>query len=275
MEGDGIWARCSRCQHVFFKENPQKKLPYEQADQDSRVEGGQGGPFQDMRSSKPYETPKYFDDMETENEAEEDLYEGKVYGGRPREGIGKRMAKLAAYALLAILILIILAIWTFPQIGEKFFQGLSDTQDYIRTLTGQYNNGSDQFNLSQMQIQDVRQRYINNLLVGRIRIIEGTVLNPSKYYISNIKVRGEILNASGIIVAQKESYCGNLLTDEELIIKTEDEMFQGLSNPSGSDVSNEKVAPDGQIPFMILLIREPAGVVKTIVTLTGAERLLP
>jgi hypothetical protein len=32
--------------------------------------------------------------------------------------------------------------------------------------------------------------------------------------------------------------------------------------------------PTGQIPFMIVFAREPAGVIKTTVTVVGAERLL-
>jgi predicted Zn finger-like uncharacterized protein len=283
LREEGIWLRCSQCKHVFFKDNPEKPSSFHKTDQDDlsktetlkgdRVEVDHEPSFQEERTTKPYGAPKYFDDMEMENE-EDNIYEGKVYGGREEKGIGGRIGKLVAYAVIAVLIIIILAIWTFPPVGEKVFQGLTSTQEYFRDMTGG-DKKSDQFNLSQMQITNVKQRYMNNLLVGRIRVVEGTIVNQSKFYLANIKVRGELVDANGIAMAQKESYVGNRFTDEELMIKTEDEMLKELSNPLGSDVSNERVVPSSQVPFMIIFIREPDGVAKATVTLSGAERLLP
>jgi len=281
---DGIWLRCSRCQHVFFKDNPSKVSLSAETDQGEPFEStarkidaaadDQETPFKEERTAKPYSAGKYFDDMEMEGSDEEDLYEGKIYGGREEKRIAGKIGKLAAYAVIAVLIIIILAIWTFPPVGEKVFLGLSNMQEFFIKITGG-EGGSDQFNLSQMQITNVRQRHMNNLLIGSIRVIEGTVVNQSKFYISNAKVQGELADAYGVALAKKESFCGNRLTDEELVIKTEDEIIRELSNPLGSDVSNERFAPGSEIPFMIVFIREPAGAAKATVTLSGAERLLP
>lgn len=287
MDGEGAWVRCSRCQNVFFQANPEKKTRPDRTDHKNLINEGtpsihnatqaeiqHGEPFQDMRSERPFEATKYFDDTELEDEEEEDFYDGEVYGGRNSKRTGRKVFKVIAYAFLSILILMILSAFLFPQIGDKFFQGLSYTQQVIRNMTGG-NNGPEQLNLAQVQIQDVRQRHLKNLLVGNIRIVEGVAINQSKYDISNIKVKGNLLNDKDLVMAQEESYCGNLLTDEELIIKTEDEMRKALSNPLGSDVSNERVPPGGQIPFMIIFTREPSDIVKTTATISEAERLLP
>jgi len=92
---------------------------------------------------------------------------------------------------------------------------------------------------------------------------------------TRIRVRGEIVGDGGVLLGERESFCGNLLTADELATMTEEQLQKELSNPQGSDVSNDRIAPKGQIPFMIVFVREPIGVVKTFVVPSGAERLLP
>ncbi|MBE3139198.1 MAG: hypothetical protein IMZ53_01300, partial [Thermoplasmata archaeon] len=61
---------------------------------------------------------------------------------------------------------------------------------------------------------------------------------------------------------------------DELTNLPEEEILRKLSQPEGLNNSNDKILPNGQIPFMIVFAREPAGVIKTTVTTIGAERLL-
>jgi hypothetical protein len=78
----------------------------------------------------------------------------------------------------------------------------------------------------------------------------------------------------GTPVRQSAAFCGNLLTDEELGIMSEEQIFRELANPQGSDVPNDRIAPNGTIPFMIVIMREPPGVTRTFVMPVAAERLL-
>lgn len=128
---------------------------------------------------------------------------------------------------------------------------------------------------AQVDLTDIRQRLVNNILIGTIRVIEGTAINQSSLSMTRIKVKGEITDAYTVVLGVRESYCGNLLTNDELATMTEDHIQRELSNPQGSDVSNDRIGPKGQIPFMIVFTREPPGVVKAFVTPVGAERLLP
>lgn len=41
----------------------------------------------------------------------------------------------------------------------------------------------------------------------------------------------------------RESYCGNLLTGDELTTMTDEQIQEKLSKPQGSNVSNDQVAP--------------------------------
>ena len=126
----------------------------------------------------------------------------------------------------------------------------------------------------QIKLQDIRQRVINNYILGNIRIVEGTAVNQADYSIARIMIKAEMLDAYGVVLDKRVSYAGNILTDDELTNMSEEEILRRLSLPEGRDNSNERVIPNGQIPFMIVFKQAPAGSIKTTVIVYGAERLL-
>jgi hypothetical protein len=134
---------------------------------------------------------------------------------------------------------------------------------------------SEEVGPAQVDLVDVRQRLVTNITMGTIRVLEGTAINRSAFPMTRIKVKGEVTDAYTVVLGVKESYCGNLLNADELATMTEDQIQKELSNPQGSDVSNDRIMPQGQIPFMVVFTREPVGVVKAFATPVGAERLLP
>jgi hypothetical protein len=125
-----------------------------------------------------------------------------------------------------------------------------------------------------VRLQDVRHRVINNYILGQIGVVEGTAVNRADYPISRILIKGEILDAYSVVLGGHTSYAGNILTDEELTNLSEEEILLKLSQPQGLNNANDKIMPNGQIPFMIVFSHEPAGVIKTTVVTVGAERLL-
>ncbi len=82
-----------------------------------------------------------------------------------------------------------------------------------------------------------------------------------------------ISDAYDVVLGEKIVYCGNLLTDAELNTLAEAEIQRELSTPQGTDVSNQRIAPNGEIPFMIVFSQEQAGAIKTVVMPAGADRV--
>mgnify|MGYP001149773652 CR=1 FL=1 len=109
--------------------------------------------------------------------------------------------------------------------------------------------------------------------MGNLRVIEGVAVNQSAYPLARIRVRLVVSDAYDVVLAEKNVFCGNLLTDAELAAMAENEIQKELSIPEGSDVSNGRIAPNGEIPFMIVFSQEQAGAVKTTVMPSGADRL--
>ena len=177
--------------------------------------------------------------------------------------------KIAVWSVFVILIIpAVIYFLVFPEFGEQIIKN-------VLVSVGISEPARPEIVISQVvKLQDVRHRMINNYILGQIGVVEGTAVNRADYPISRILIKGEILDAYSVVLGEHTSYAGNILTDEELTNLSEEEILIKLSQPEGLNNSNDKIMPNGQIPFMIVFSREPAGVIKTTVVTVGAERLL-
>ncbi len=127
---------------------------------------------------------------------------------------------------------------------------------------------------SLVRLQDVRQRVVENYILGPVRIVEGKAVNQAEFPISRVQVKAEILDAYAVVLNEQMSYAGNVLNDDELAVMTEEEMKIRLSLPEGQNNANDRIKPNGRISFMVVFTGDPPGMMKTVVKIVGAERLL-
>ena len=304
VQGDGVWMRCSRCQHVFFQDNPHAvKQPIEASINKTSTFAQDALPAQGnvefsgeemLTSGKDDDVVQFLDNvMEEKNKHTKEIeleigkpgiedirnYNNTVAAGvevaeqieqkktADSKGFWKTL-KIAVWSILVILVIpAIIYFLIFPQYGDRFVKIAnkyfgtpeSERQDVV---TGQ------------VKLQDIRQRILNNYIVGQIRIVEGTAVNQADYAISRIVIKGEIVDAYAVILRERASFAGNILTDEELTTLSEEEILRILAQPSGRNNSNDKILPNGHIPFMLVFSNEPPGLIKTTLMTIGAERLL-
>ncbi len=314
ITGDGVWVRCSRCRNVFFHDNPAQaeKAPAQlKAAPPFSTQGGQEKDEPERRKATPDkggvgDTPrdregdpvlsrieeireaikekgkdpdlifKEFDALE--HEADEHSDEG-LFGEMPDPGKEDKkrgsLGKYFAYFFLVLLMSIMLGalyLWIFPQARQQAVEFLAP---YFPTITLLGNNGANQNQAAGLvTIQDARQHFVNNWLMGNLRVVEGAAVNAVKYPLTRIRVRSRLYDEKGAISGESISFCGNFLTDAELATLTEDEIQRKLSQPLGSNVPNDRISPHGQIPFMIVFSHEPPTVAKVTVMAAGAEKLL-
>jgi predicted Zn finger-like uncharacterized protein len=286
IEGEGAWVRCSQCKNVFFLDNPAKVETLFQPDQGKGIEGTpfarmsekQGHIFEAQRDvNKVPEIPvkaveKEIEDLGKHNvtgfEKSEDRKRHDDKDKGAEENVGKKRALSRGRQFLYLFVVLILGGVYFMFFTEMGGQVLSEK------VLG-LGQKSEDVGPAQVDLTDVRQRLVNNISMGDIRIVEGTAINQSSYPMTRIRVKGEITDTLTVVLGVRESYCGNLLTDNELATMTDEQIIKELSNPQGSDISNDRVESKSQIPFMIVFTREPPGVAKAFVTPVGAERLLP
>ncbi|PKN69350.1 MAG: hypothetical protein CVU54_11275 [Deltaproteobacteria bacterium HGW-Deltaproteobacteria-12] len=296
MEGDGVWLRCSHCQHVFFQDNPQtvhsKQEPLDRGDlfsasedlpaRETIAENHDVAILQanGMKTSDGYgrETapeiakPSGAEDKEDESAAAFELQQEdqKQKGEKTSPGGFWRVLKVAAWIITVIVVIpAVIYFFVFPEMGDRLLKVVNSYVDI-----GIREPARPEIVAGQVKLQDIRQRMLNNYVLGPIRIVEGTAVNQADYSIARIVIKGEIVDAYAVILGEQSTYAGNVLNDEELAVLPEEDILKRLARPEGGSNSNDKIMPNGMIPFMIVFTREPAGVIKTTVKTIGAERLL-
>lgn len=321
MAGDGVWVRCSRCQHVFFEENPAaekrpvqpeavrevpsvriseaRRIPEDHFDVNAELTPSRGmGADESYAGAGQTPGPSLALDEEPviervdrtlfqgteglrdetadrEGDDEEEEEEGVAAHDGPVRRWGSRILKILLLAILAALLAGLVGLWFFPEVRNEVLEwaspGLRGIPGVERVFAPA--PASRETVLSPVRLKDIRQRTVANLLGGNLQVIEGVAVNQAPYPLAKIRVRLVISDAYDVLLGERIVYAGNLLTDAELGALAEPEILRELSTPQGSDVPNEKVAPNAEIPFMIVFSQEQAGAIKTVVSPLGAERV--
>ncbi len=268
---EGVWVRCTRCGHVFHQRKTAEDasvgleriiIPPAEEKPPAPAKTGITGTGQE---TPPAEVKK--------TEDRPNAASGEEVAARPRAK--KRQAwtpvRIGLYLALLVLVLGGVYLYLFPQIGEQVLT-LFYSKGPEKAITVE-KKPAPPAPVGGVNFSEVRERFLKNLIVGGdILVIQGTAVNDFDYSVSKVKVRGKILDNAGKILGQTEVYAGNILTDEELMKWTEQEILADLMKPEGSDVSNVSIAPKGKIPFMVTFINPPKEVDEFIIELVGFER---
>ena len=308
MQGNGVWLRCSRCGHVYFQDNPLAKkqatdsLPVpepsvleeetaqtlEESAKSStetpsvfyrdkngvytpggtKVSGMRLNEEIDLGMEKPQEQEEIAikDREETDKKVKGEKTKKKKMSSQKSSG---RAWKIVLWSFLVIIVIpCVIYFFVLPEVGEELINKYNEYMGNAKPVT------SGVFINQMVKLQDVHYRRINNYILGQIGIVEGTAVNRADYPVSRILIKGEIIDAYSVVLNERTAYAGNILTDEELTNLSEEEILTKLAQPQGLNNSNDKILPNGQIPFMIVFPNEPAGVIKTAVVTIGVERLL-
>lgn len=299
---DGIWLRCSRCGHVFFQDSPLKlakggsgATAFASSDADLKNATGRltfepAGALSDKNSdnqemtgfSKEADVNREsinFADIEfTQEENKPDQSAESLSVAGQDAGLKKsNKNKVLIFTLWALLVIVALPAlvyyYIFPKQGELYLRMGERGIGVALEAMGVSQAMQPQSVTGLIKLQDVRQRIINNYILGNIRVVEGFTVNTADFSVANILLKGTILDAYDVVLGERFVYAGNLLSDEELANFSDEEIAQKLAMPSGMDNINEKLTPNGRIPFMIVFVNNPRAI-KTTVKIINVERLL-
>ena len=98
---------------------------------------------------------------------------------------------------------------------------------------------------------DTKYEAINNAKAGKMLKITGRVKNEYEEPISFVKIVAKLYSKAGVI-AEETVYCGNNLTDTELIDNSFAEIKKRLSNMYGDNNINFNLQPKQEIPFLVV-----------------------
>lgn len=246
-------------------------MPRRAADKDMSSENAKESILMGIEDKHDKEAPDneaadWEDDMD-----EEEFLEAEP----PRRRWGRVILKILALLVLAALIAGGLYVWLFPEARTK---ALEWSSPWLQSVPGVekiigVETKSRETPEAPIRLKEIRQRSVANLLGVNLRVIEGIAVNQSPHFQSKIRVRLVISDANDAILGEKIVYCGNILSDAELNTLAEAEIQRELSIPQGTDVINDRIVPNGEIPFMIVFNQDHTGAIKTVVAPAGADRV--
>jgi predicted Zn finger-like uncharacterized protein len=294
MAGDGVWVRCGRCGHEFFEINtrpdalvPQAKeqpawatpdpaaapRPLTPADviapPGAETQAAEPQPADAAMPPAPegvLAEPEPAKPAPEEEEAEAGDEEDEV---RPRASFWTP-GRLVAYSILVFLVVGSVYFWLNPGITR-------DVLNFVSPGAGDRVLGPSPKSVpaaapGAISFSEVRERFTKSTAAGDLLVISGLAVNEYEYPVGRVKLRGKILDNTGKLLGEVETFAGNLLTDEELNRLSDKEILAELQRPDGSDMPNTGIRSRTSIPFMIVFMNPPKEVDEFIIELAGVER---
>ncbi len=112
----------------------------------------------------------------------------------------------------------------------------------------------------QLSFQDVTASFVDSVKEVPLFVIKGMVSNNYSGSRSFILIRGSILDDKGHVVKTKLAYAGNTFEEGELTVKPLEDINEAMKNRYGMAGGNFNVAPEANIPFMIVFENLPENV---------------
>ncbi len=266
MEADGVWCRCCRCQKVFFHKRPHPTTFYVE----EVLAPGITEEPQLSTGIHPEATPdKVQEDAVAEGSEPTDYRwseEAVLHSRSKGRGLWTK-GKIAAYIIVLVVILAGVYVTIFPEVGLHLL-GKTPLAGYFGIQV------ADNPAASGIDLLGVRERFVENKMVGTVMVIQGNAVNRNDHPVSKLKVRARLVDSAGDFTAEAEAYCGVLLNEEELTNLTEQELRSELGKDQGRDVPNVNIASGATIPFMIVVGNAPQRTTEYIVELAGLQKAL-
>jgi predicted Zn finger-like uncharacterized protein len=300
MAGDGIWVRCSRCGHEFFEINtrpdaitvpvkeqatsakqgpaaaPKPLTPADVISTPRPVPAAAPKPLAPadvVAPPDPPAPPKPVEGITPQAAvtpvAEEEEAEDEDDVERPRASFWTP-GRLVAYSILVFLVVGSVYFWLNPGITRDIINFVSPgTGDRV---LGAAPKASPVATAGGINFTEVKERFTKSTASGDLLVISGLAVNEYEYPVGRVKLRGKILDNTGKLLGEIETFAGNLLTDEEMNRLSDKEILAELQKPEGSDMPNTSIRSRASIPFMIVFMNPPKDVDEFIIELVGVER---
>ena len=131
--------------------------------------------------------------------------------------------------------------------------------------------GSEKTITERILIKSLEGSYVNNIEAGELFVIRGEAANSFKTPRAAIQVRGLIYNAAGTVILKKTTFCGNPLTQEQLVTLPIAKIEEAMNNRLGDSYANIGVPAGKSVPFAIVFSGLPKEAVDFGVEVAGSQ----
>ena len=139
-----------------------------------------------------------------------------------------------------------------PQILNPILEplGLAPQKEEPKTPGGVQDN-------QHISPEDAKHFFRQNESEGQLLVITGLAKNKFNEPRSFIRLKGQLNDAKGKVLAEKMVYCGNILSEEQLMSLPMDEIDKALNVRDGENGSNANIPPGGSVQFMVVFSQIP------------------
>jgi len=140
-----------------------------------------------------------------------------------------------------------------PFVGQMFME---ETGGGEETAPGE----SPAERVRKIELKNVKQYYVANEKVGNLFVVEGKAVNKFSKPKERIKVEVILYDAANNILTSQAFLCGNVLSQFQLQVQSEQEIKDGLASDVGILSNNTFIRPGASTPFMAVFFKPPEGV---------------
>ncbi len=171
-------------------------------------------------------------------------------------------------SIIRILLLLILGILI---IGGVFvyINGTDQLNQTIQQILGQQSDRPVQ--TGQITLSELEGKFILNEQAGELFLIRGEAINSFSDARAAIQVKGVIFDQNGKPLRQKTVFCGNPISDKELLTLSFAELEKIMGNQFGKELSNMKINSKQPIPFDIIFKDLPKDLSEFSVKVTSSQ----
>lgn len=169
----------------------------------------------------------------------------------------------AVITITAIIIVVILAgvgffVVSGPEAMKKMGLG------FLVTLTG----GAQEE--GKISLGKISAEFVTNNEAGELFVIRGETINNYSKPRASIQVKATLLGTNGQPILNKQAYCGNSLTKEQLTMLSLNKLEEVMNNQFGDSLSNLGVQPGKSIPFVVVFASVPKEAADFSVSVAGS-----
>jgi len=157
---------------------------------------------------------------------------------------------LLAFFLLVLLLGIGLGVYLYFFTDKLFVQG--ETVDPVASRIADVDKVRD------LLLLDVRHRYVQNVKLGSLVVITGSVRNNFNTPKEKIRVEASLLDKEGKVLAVQQQNCGIVLTDMQLEILGKRELDAALADNFMMLANNINILPGKDVSFMVVFVYPPS-----------------
>ncbi|MCL1890216.1 MAG: zinc-ribbon domain-containing protein [Desulfovibrionaceae bacterium] len=174
----------------------------------------------------------------------------KESGRAVKESGGAVKKALLAFLLLVLLLGIGLGVYLYF-FKDKIFTG-GEAVDPVASRIADVDKVRD------LLLVDVRHRYVQNVKLGSLVVITGSVRNNFNTPKEKIRVEASLLDKEGKVLAVQQQNCGIVLTDMQLEILGKRELDAALADNFMMLANNINILPGKDVPFMVVFVYPPS-----------------